>query len=207
MDDVPGHRRDGDPGQHLQFDARPPPVPPSSPQAASAAATTVNTGTHFARFDMGRSGAVLAWDYFFGGPSTGRPRPWIVEYVQDRDLWAWKLPRSKEVSAYLRSLEANFSISSPDANGDGIQNLLEPFDPMAMAGARGLSMEVSVNKLTLRWDPAQALMSTDAADPIRSLTYGGLDGVVLRPVSGLASDAVALDALFGAPSITVTVTP
>ena len=33
-------------------------------------------------FDMDRSGAMLAWDYFFHGNA-----PLIVKYVQDRDLW------------------------------------------------------------------------------------------------------------------------
>lgn len=69
-------------------------------------------GLPFARFDMHRSGAALAWDHFFGGPATGRPRPWIVEYVQDRDLWTWQLPRSREVSAYLRSLPTGEDIDA-----------------------------------------------------------------------------------------------
>lgn len=34
-------------------------------------------------FDMARSGAVLAWDYFF----EGIPVPRILELIQDRDLW------------------------------------------------------------------------------------------------------------------------
>jgi hypothetical protein len=62
-------------------------------------------GLPFARFDMTRSGAAMAWDHFHGGPARLLPRPWLVEYVQDRDLWTWKLPHSREVSAYLRSLE------------------------------------------------------------------------------------------------------
>lgn len=53
------------------------------------------------KFDMGRSGAALAWDHFF----PGKPRPWLVEYVQDRDLWLWRLPDSRAVSAYLGTLE------------------------------------------------------------------------------------------------------
>lgn len=64
----------------------------------------------FARFDMERSGAAMAWDHFHGGPSAGKPRPWIVEYVQDRDLWRWELPRSREVSAYLRTLEPTLTL-------------------------------------------------------------------------------------------------
>src|SRR5579863_7239809 len=49
-----------------------------------------------ARFDMGKSGAVLSWDYF-----NSEPAPELLLYVQDRDLWHWRLPKSREVSAGL----------------------------------------------------------------------------------------------------------
>lgn len=48
-------------------------------------------------FDMSRCGAQLAWDYVYPGVN----RPWIVEYVADRDLWTNKLAYTKEVSQYL----------------------------------------------------------------------------------------------------------
>lgn len=47
-------------------------------------------------FDMQRSGAGLAWDHLCGGP-----RPWIVDYVEDRDLWRFTLPSSREIGAAL----------------------------------------------------------------------------------------------------------
>jgi len=50
-------------------------------------------------FDSKRSGAALAWDLFLGYV------PRLVEFVEDRDLWNWKLPGSKEVSAYLHLLQ------------------------------------------------------------------------------------------------------
>lgn len=50
-------------------------------------------------FDMNRSGAGLAWDYFF--PNI--PRPDLVNYVEDRDLWKFILPNSKEVNAFIQS--------------------------------------------------------------------------------------------------------
>jgi len=56
-------------------------------------------------FDMSRSGAGLAWDAFF--PNVARP--WLVDYVEDRDLWNWRLPRSKEVSAALASFDLTFT--------------------------------------------------------------------------------------------------
>lgn len=51
-------------------------------------------------FDMAKSGARLAWDHFIGTQP-----PWLVKYVQDRDLWQWKLPSSREVNAALASYE------------------------------------------------------------------------------------------------------
>lgn len=56
------------------------------------------------RFDMKKSGAMIAWQYF--NPYT--PHPELVQYVQDRDLWDFKLGGSREVSAYLRCFEFNF---------------------------------------------------------------------------------------------------
>ncbi len=57
-------------------------------------------------FDMERSGAGLAWD-FFHAPVE---RPWLVNYVEDGDLWSWVLPDSRLVNAaigsYPRTLEA-----------------------------------------------------------------------------------------------------
>jgi hypothetical protein len=108
---------------------------------------------------------------------------------------------------YLTSLEANFSIDSPDANMNMIVNTLKPFDPKAAPGSRGLSMTLMANKLTLNWAPGTALMTTDPADPIRSVTYGGLDGVVLRPVNGPSGTSASVATLLGAPSLTVPVSP
>jgi oligoribonuclease NrnB/cAMP/cGMP phosphodiesterase (DHH superfamily) len=58
-------------------------------------------------FDNDKSGAMLAWDYFveFGMGEWIDPPKLVGEtlcrYVQDRDLWRWELPNSKEISAAL----------------------------------------------------------------------------------------------------------
>jgi oligoribonuclease NrnB/cAMP/cGMP phosphodiesterase (DHH superfamily) len=74
----------------------------------------------FCTFDMNRSGAGLTWDHFY--PS--RLRPWIVEYVEDRDLWEWCLPNSRDINAAL-SLEP-FEFETWDrlknVNPDAISN-------------------------------------------------------------------------------------
>jgi oligoribonuclease NrnB/cAMP/cGMP phosphodiesterase (DHH superfamily) len=46
-------------------------------------------------FDMNKSGAQIAWDFFFEGVK----RAWFIDYVGDRDLWRWELPNSKEISS------------------------------------------------------------------------------------------------------------
>lgn len=56
-----------------------------------------------AEFDMSRSGAQMAWDYFCGGA-----RPQLVDYVGDRDLWKWELPQSREISAVIASHDQTF---------------------------------------------------------------------------------------------------
>jgi uncharacterized protein len=59
-------------------------------------------------FNMEKSGAVLAWEYFH--PNT--PVPEFFLYLQDRDLWQWKLPMSREFSAALRSYPMEFRLWS-----------------------------------------------------------------------------------------------
>lgn len=52
----------------------------------------------FCEFDMNRSGAGLTWDHFH----QGSPRPWLVSYVEDRDLWRFALPNSEQLSLRIR---------------------------------------------------------------------------------------------------------
>lgn len=63
-------------------------------------------GLDFAIFDMDKSGAVLAWEYFH----PGKPVPKLLEYVQDRDLWQWKLAQSREFSAAIQSYKMDFEL-------------------------------------------------------------------------------------------------
>lgn len=58
-------------------------------------------------FDMNQSGAMMSWKYWW--PSS-RCIPELVDYIQDRDLWQWKLPQSHEVSAALSSYPMDFTL-------------------------------------------------------------------------------------------------
>jgi len=55
-------------------------------------------------FDLNRSGAGIAWDWFHGVGT----RPGIVSYVEDRDLWRFKLPNTKEILAMVDLYEYTF---------------------------------------------------------------------------------------------------
>lgn len=48
-----------------------------------------------AHFDMNHSGAILAWNFFH--PAKEPPK--FLRYIEDRDLWRWDLPYSREFSA------------------------------------------------------------------------------------------------------------
>jgi uncharacterized protein len=61
-------------------------------------------GLPYCEFDMDRSGAMMTWNFLF--PDS--PPPPLVQYVQDRDLWRFALPQSREVSAWIASWPFTF---------------------------------------------------------------------------------------------------
>jgi len=65
-----------------------------------------------ARFDMNKSGAVLAWEFCHPGELV----PTLLHYVQDRDLWRFSLENSREVAANLFSYPYDFEIWDALAN-------------------------------------------------------------------------------------------
>jgi uncharacterized protein len=62
-------------------------------------------GLSYAYFDMKKSGAVLAWEW-----AHGQPVPWLLQYIQDKDLWEWRLPKSREISAALGAYPFDFEV-------------------------------------------------------------------------------------------------
>ena len=55
-------------------------------------------GLPYAYFDLKKSGAVLAWEW-----AHDKPAPWLLDYIQDKDLWTWPLPQSREINAAIAS--------------------------------------------------------------------------------------------------------
>ena len=64
-------------------------------------ALPIQKETGFGIIDLEESGATLTWKQLF--PKTKVPK--ILQYVKDKDLWKWKLPHSREISADLRETE------------------------------------------------------------------------------------------------------
>jgi len=78
-------------------------------------------GLDFCTFDMNCSGAFLAWKHFHPGVLV----PLLVLYVQDRDLWHFKLPFSREISAAIGSYPLDFRIWAEWLkNGNSVEELL-----------------------------------------------------------------------------------
>lgn len=67
-------------------------------------------------FDMQRSGAGIAWDFFNNlGHNreplpAGDPRPEFIDYIEDRDLWRKQLSEGDQFTIALRSYPQDFEI-------------------------------------------------------------------------------------------------
>ncbi len=57
-----------------------------------------------ALFDMDRSGAGIAWDFFH----PGKARPALIDHVEDRDLWRFALQHTREICATVHSYRFTF---------------------------------------------------------------------------------------------------
>lgn len=74
-----------------------------------------------ALFDMNRSGAGIAWDFFH--PNQKRPR--LIDYIEDRDLWRFALPGTREIAAALFSYPYDLGTWDELMTGDHTRRLRE----------------------------------------------------------------------------------
>lgn len=137
--------------------------------AADALAGVTACGHLF--FDMTQSGAALAWAYFW----PEEPQPALVAYVQDRDLWRWKLPDS---GAYLAALDME---PWDFARWDALTRL--DGDATAAMVTRGAAMEAKFQAL------AQQL--ADTAQPVCLGEQAGLMANVPGAFQSLVGDLLA----------------
>lgn len=113
-------------------------------------------------------------------------------------------PSFSEASVF-EAVDDGFTISSPDADGDGDVNQLYFSDDDDDIQEHGAYFVIDGNTLTFLWDRVDDnFETTDNADPIAFASYN-VSSIRLRPVGARAEREVALATLLGATSIGIQV--
>lgn len=122
----------------------------------------------YALFDMERSGAGLAWDWFF--PTLARPR--LIQHVEDRDLWRFRLAESRDLHACLSSHPYDFEV------WDELHRRSRHQDGLAALAREGSAIDRKLQK-----DIAAIL-----ATPPRRMVIGGVSVPVVNAPGIWSSD-------------------
>jgi len=102
-------------------------------------------GLDWCLFDMEKSGATLAWEWWHPHSEP----PLLIKYVQDRDLWRFDLPGSREVSAWLSSYPRDFAVWTTLAQT--LESLLDEVRQEGGALLRYQAQQVEVMCQAARW--------------------------------------------------------
>ncbi len=73
------------------------------------------------RFDMNHSGAMLAWKFFH----PGKEAPRMIKFIEDRDLWKWEIPYSKEFAAAFDMVPFDFEEFDKYLDDSAVDNAQE----------------------------------------------------------------------------------
>ena len=108
-------------------------------------------------FDMSKSGARLAWEFFH--PHT--PIPALLQYVEDRDIWKWEFEESARFLSALDMETQDFARWSEIAT----------FSPEQLAQfmVRGAAMDEKYKKLC-----------ADIAEGAQPLVFNGIAGLMVN---------------------------
>ena len=108
-------------------------------------------------FDMDKSGARLAWEFFH----PDKPVPDLVRFIEDRDIWVWQYPESAGFLAALDMEPLDFARWAEIAN----------FSPAQTADfmARGQAMDEKFKKLV-----------TDMIDSAQPIAFNGHNGLMVN---------------------------
>ncbi|WP_157979503.1 DHH family phosphoesterase [Rhodoferax ferrireducens] len=108
-------------------------------------------------FDMRKSGARLAWEFF----QPEQPVPDLVRFVEDRDIWVWQYPESAGFLAALDMEPFDFARWHQIASFNALQmeNYIE----------RGRAMDEKFSKL-----------ATGIAEGARPIVFNGVSGLMVN---------------------------
>ena len=108
-------------------------------------------------FDMHKSGARLAWEFFH----PEQPVPDLVRFVEDRDIWVWQYPESAGFLAALDMEPFNFERWNEIASFDAVQ--------LSIYVERGRAMDEKFSKL-----------ASGIAEGAQALTFNGVTGMMVN---------------------------
>ena len=154
----------------------------------------LDNGVIEGEFDMDRSGAMMAWNFFF----FDQEPPKFIEYVQDRDLWKKELPHCEEVNLAMFAYDYTFAnwdeiaaTSIDKLHSDGItihrkhmkdvRELLDHVQYMTIGGHQNIP---TVNANHFFGSDLGALLCKD--QPFAAYYWANADGTI---VFGLRSNA------------------
>ena len=108
-------------------------------------------------FDMSKSGARLAWEFFH----PHEPVPALLRYVEDRDIWKWEF---EESAAFLSALDM-------EEQGFARWKEIAGFTPEQLTSfmARGAAMDEKYRKL-----------AADMAEGAQPLVFNGIEGLMVN---------------------------
>ena len=108
-------------------------------------------------FDMDKSGARLAWEFF----QPTQPIPDLVKFIEDRDIWVWQYPESAGFLAALDMEAFDFARWAEIA----------AFNPAQLTQfmARGQAMDEKFTKL-----------ATDIAEGAQPVVFNGQSGLMVN---------------------------
>lgn len=143
-------------------------------------------------FDLGKSGARLAWEHFH----PAQPVPLALQHIEDQDLWKFTLP---ETRAFCRALRLRpFDFTSWDLLvGQAESSNMPTYRQLCAEGAAiDRFMEIEVERLAQSSQVMPARLKGEAIDPLQAQRHGlpvlETDGGCWRAIPGLAINANSL---------------
>ena len=108
-------------------------------------------------FDMNKSGARLAWEFFH----PTQPVPPLLQYIEDRDIWKWEFPES---AGFLSALDME-----PQTFARWHEIAAFTPEQLTQFMARGAAMDEKYRKL-----------AADIAEGAQPLVFNGIEGLMVN---------------------------
>ena len=108
-------------------------------------------------FDMNKSGARLAWEFFH----PEQPVPALLQYIEDRDIWKWEFPES---AGFLSALDME-----PQTFARWHEIAAFTSEQLTQFMARGAAMDEKYRKL-----------AADIAEGAQPLVFNGIEGLMVN---------------------------